>query len=126
MAEEQVSRAEQLGRIVSVLATGDWNADGVVDFPPAPDLHVAVITADLGSGGSDVPSCARLTGDDALLLTRADASTPGCMAAYPPYLALVRGDVDAIRFASDAACVGDVGPGGRGVRPAPPGGPPAR
>lgn len=113
MAEEQASLTVQFPRLVSVLASGDRDADGTPDFPAVKDLHVAVVTSDMGNGGFPVPTCATTFGDDGILITRGNTSTMGCMATYPPYLAFMAGG-DVARFASDFACVARVGTGGCG------------
>ncbi len=115
MVDEQASLTVQLPTLVSVLVTGDRDRDGIPEFPPVQDLHVAVVTTDLGSGGSDVPSCGSAAGDDALLRTRGNTSSAGCMETYPPFLTFVPGEVEPTRFAADLACVGRVGTAGCGI-----------
>src|SRR3990172_2453983 len=44
MAEEQAQLTVQFPRLVSVLASGDRDADGTPDFPAVRDLHLRAIT----------------------------------------------------------------------------------
>ena len=115
MAQEQASLIEQLPRMVRVLATGDLDGDGAADFPPVRDLHVGVITADMGTGGFPVLTCLEPNvGDDGVLRTRGTAGIPGCMASYPSFLSFVPGGSDPDAFATDFGCVAAVGTGGCG------------
>jgi len=119
MTEEQASLTAELPRLVRILASGDFDEDGSVggpgDFEPF-DLHVGVITADMGTGGFTVPTCARSDfGDDGILRTQGRTDIPGCMATYPQFLAFQPasgGDPSA--FATDIACVATTGTGGCG------------
>jgi len=113
MAEEQASLTIQFPHLVSVLATGDRDGDGTPEFPAVKDLHVGVVSSDMGNGGYPVPTCATTFGDDGILITRGNTATAGCMATYPPYLAFMPpGDV--MQFATDFACVARLGTGGCG------------
>ena len=68
MQEEQASLAEQLPRLIQVLASGDQDGDGIEDFPPVKSLQVGVITSDMGTGGFSVPTCSDSNfGDDGKL-----------------------------------------------------------
>ena len=66
MAQEQANFAEQLPKLVRILTTGDndKNGDGKISedetFTPARDLHIGVVTSDMGLSGSKIelaPSC---------------------------------------------------------------------
>ena len=48
MEEEQDALRDSFDDLLRALVTGDAGADGVRDFPPVTDLHVGVVTADLG------------------------------------------------------------------------------
>lgn len=95
MAEEQASLAAQLPRLVQVLTSGDRTGDGPTpdDFTPIRDLHLGVVTSDMGVGGFTVPSCSASPafGDDGVLRTQGNPSDPSCMATYPSFLAYVAG-----------------------------------
>jgi hypothetical protein len=122
MKEEQASLAEQLPRLVRVLTSGDRTGDGLSDddFQPVKDLHVAVITSDMGVGGQTVPpvnTCTRapLLGDDGLLRT-IGAAGADCLAAYPGFLAYVPATTTQTpeQFGIDFGCVARAGTTGCG------------
>ena len=116
MTEEQASLAAELPALVrSLIAPPDADGDGVEDWLPVTDLHVGVITVDMGTGGFTVPTCARSDfGDDGVLRTEGRTDIAGCMATYPSFLGFdPRGDSpDA--FARDVGCVAQAGTGGCG------------
>ncbi|MCZ7685533.1 MAG: hypothetical protein M5U28_44845 [Sandaracinaceae bacterium] len=116
MAEEQASLAAQLPRIVTALATGDIDGDGTPESAPVDDLHLGVVTSDMGVGGFIVPTCARGDfGDDGILRTQGRTDIAGCMATYPSFLEFRPGSgADPADVAADFACVATVGTGGCG------------
>jgi hypothetical protein len=69
MQANQANLARNFGVLIDQLVSPpDRNADGHPDYPPAKSLHVGVISSDLGTPGSNVPSCANSDlGDDGLL-----------------------------------------------------------
>lgn len=88
MEAEQATLAREVPRLVEVLTTGDLDGDGGSDFP-AVDLHVGVVSTDLGAGfgydrcdvpGRDAalvagaPECAALVGERRFLQIDSDAS----------------------------------------------------
>lgn len=78
------------------------------------ELHVGVVTADMGAGGADIPTCGSVFGDDGQLRTRGDRRWPECMASYPPILAHDgRRDAHAA-FATHLGCLARVGTDGCG------------
>ena len=112
MTEEQASLAAELPRMVRVLATGDLNGDGTPESPPVRDLHLGVVTSDMGTGGFTVPTCPRSDfGDDGLLQTTGRGT--GCLASYPRFLTYASGG-DPAALARDFACVATLGTGGCG------------
>jgi len=119
MAEEQASLIAELPRLVRVLASGDFDGDGMLtgpdDFTPF-DLNIGVITADMGTGGFAVPTCARSDfGDDGILRTQGRTDIVGCMATYPSFMRFRPGSgADPAVFAFDVSCVATVGTGGCG------------
>src|SRR5689334_5874803 len=52
MAQEQESLSKEFPKLIKVLTTGDRNQDGdnmdETDFAPAKDLHLGVVSSDLG------------------------------------------------------------------------------
>ena len=125
MTEEQASLTAEFPRMINVLASGDFDQDGDgpgdgemgdEDFDPVNDLHVGVITSDMGTGGFTVPTCARSdVGDDGVLRTAGRTDIAGCMATYPSFLSFtVGGGVTPTAFATDVSCVANTGTGGCG------------
>lgn len=112
MAEEQASLAAELPAFVTaLLEPPDRDGDGEPDWLPVPDLHLGVVTMDMGSGGHAVPTCTEPDfGDDGLLRTQG-SSMVGCMATYPPFLSARPGETDPATVAADLACVANMGLG---------------
>ncbi|MCZ7677264.1 MAG: hypothetical protein M5U28_00140 [Sandaracinaceae bacterium] len=114
MTEEQESLAEQLPALVRALVDPpDRDGDTEPDWLPIVDLHVGVVTTDMGTGGFTVPTCARADfGDDGILRTAGRADVEGCASTYPSFPTYAGGSADA--FAFDASCVVRTGTGGCG------------
>ena len=71
-----------LPRLIELVSTGGFAAD----FRPM-SLNVAVVTADMGTGGASVPTCANpQLGDDGVFRSAGDPAWPGCTADYPSFL----------------------------------------
>ena len=67
MSEEQGALRTQFAHLIEVLATGDPDGDGMNDFPPVKDLHLGVVSSDMGLLGIDgVDNCSGF-GDDGIL-----------------------------------------------------------
>jgi hypothetical protein len=117
MKEEQTALAVQFPRLIQALTTGDRDLDGKVDFRPAKDLHLGVVSSNMGVAGAltDDPSCDG-HGDDGVLLHRAtDASLPSCLAdAYPSFLSYRADGGDPTRTAGDFGCIAALGTTGCG------------
>jgi hypothetical protein len=116
MAEEQVSLAEQLPSFVrALLEPPDADRDGEPDWLPVPDLHVGVITTDMGTGGFAVPTCGNPDfGDDGVLRTQGRTDIEGCRATYPSFFAYEAGGRPVEELAFDVGCVAQAGIGGCG------------
>jgi len=115
MAEEQASLAAELPRLVRRLVSPpDLDGDGSPDWLAITDLHLGVVSTDMGTGGYAVPTCREPDlGQDGVLRTEGNTSIDGCMATYPSFLAGTR-DVDPDDLASDFACVATLGTGACG------------
>lgn len=96
--------------LIRELASGDRNADGILDFTPAHSLHIAVIDPDMGTGAaSGAPACDAGPGDDGRLLTRGTGAS-GCAADYATthpggVFAFTAGRDDPDALATDVGCV---------------------
>lgn len=112
MTEEQESIAQALPELVRALATGDVEPDGERDFTPAEDLHVGVVSSDMGTGGFSVPSCVDSDfGDDGILQHDGSTAVAGCAPTYPDFLEYRPGD-GLSGFRMDFACIARLGTGG--------------
>jgi hypothetical protein len=111
MDEEQASLAAAFPVMMTIFASGDSDGDGVADFAPIDDLHVGVVTSDLGTDRFRLPTCSEL-GDDGVLRT-VPGSLDGCESRYPSFLSFTPGSsTDAL--AMDFACISVAGTGGCG------------
>ncbi len=108
MTEEQVSFALELPRFLNALVTG-VRPDGTT-AEPVTDIHVGVVSTDMGIGGASVITCEDPDGDDGILQTATDMS--GCPAMHPPFLAFRGGDTS--EFVARASCASSLGTSGCG------------
>ncbi|MDB4928877.1 MAG: hypothetical protein JWM10_1361, partial [Myxococcaceae bacterium] len=137
MAANQANLARSFRTLVDRLVSPpDANMDMVPDFPPVRSLHVGVITSDLGTPGSTVPSCAnRDIGDDGLLnpirngqamrshqpwTTDRDRVRPARCATndpnqYPSFLTFEAASTDPAAFRDDFVCNAYLTTGGCGL-----------
>lgn len=114
MAEEQNSLKEQFPKMITVLTTGMRSANDPNPFPPAKDLHLAVVSSDMGAIGQvNVQGCDMNGGDDGRL-QNIPRGTIGCQASYPAFLAYVSGRDTPQQIATDFACIAELGTGGCG------------
>ncbi|MFT3924067.1 MAG: hypothetical protein QM778_16145 [Myxococcales bacterium] len=115
MAQEQGKLAEQLPRLLRSLISG-VREDGTT-FTPVSDLHVGVVTTDLGTNGSKIslpPSCAGL-GDDGKLVKSHAGCTATAPAGYLNYVPSQLSDAAALDQAiADFTCIANVGTAGCG------------
>jgi hypothetical protein len=122
MEDEQIALASAFPAMATALVTGDIDGDAVIDFPPIRDLHVGVVTTDLGlivndpDTGMPAPyECFGIPalGDDGLLEdgSRGPAECP----SIEGYFASFDGDHSVEGFVDDFACRARVGVGGCGV-----------
>ncbi|MBK8406521.1 MAG: hypothetical protein IPL19_00920 [Sandaracinaceae bacterium] len=112
MREEQVAVAQEIPRLVEVLATGDRDGDGNQDFRPLASIHLGVISSNMGIGGVALHPNARCTatlGDDGILLTESGGTDPTCALSYPPFLTFLSVDDDVMAFAQSAGCLATTG-----------------
>jgi hypothetical protein len=113
MAEEQLSIARELPRMIQIIASGDLDGDSVRDFTAVGSLHVGVVTSDMGVGTVvGVESCE--SSDDGILRS-AGGTGPGCMATYPSAIFEFTAIVDDLAmFSASVRCVASVGTDGCG------------
>jgi hypothetical protein len=116
MATAQASLRQAFPRMLAILTSGARD-DGST-FIRARDVHLGVITTDMGTVGvrDSFPGCAGEQafsgGDDGMLQYRGSGEG-GCDSSYPAFLEFFEGD-DAPKLAHDFACMSSVGTNGCG------------
>lgn len=118
MQSEQRALVAQLPTLIKTLTTGVRKDNDPAPFPPVKDMHVGVVSSDMGIPGVEwPPSCAADGGDDGKLLNTPHGEN--CEAQYPSWLSF-NGDAnlgaptDPLRFANDIACIAALGTAGCG------------
>lgn len=115
MEAEQTSLRRELPNLVRTLATG-VRRDGSA-FTPVADLHVAVVTSDLGVGPTgQAPNCS-LQGDDAIMRSEAES---GCGTSSSRFLSFRTDEhpdlaTDAAALGEQFGCIAHVGIAGCGI-----------
>ncbi|MET0391404.1 MAG: hypothetical protein ABW321_35850 [Polyangiales bacterium] len=121
MAGEQESLRQQFPNVINVLTTGFRFPGDTEPFPPVKDLHVGIVSSDMGIPGVNYPPCLADGGDDGKLQHTPRGAM--CNAADPvfaaPFLSFVSGGMavdESItrKFADDVACIATLGTGGCG------------
>ena len=97
MAEEQAALTRAFPRLMASLQQ------------TVLDLHVGVISTDIGVGDPSIATCEDPDGDDGVLQHAPSPLVGGCSAGYPPFLAGPPADLG-----DDFACVATLGTGGCG------------
>ena len=115
MAQEQANLTSNFQILTNALTNPpDDNGDGQPDHPPVADLHIGVVSSDMGTGGFAVQTCRdAIDGDDGILRNTPSGAVAGCADSYPPYLSFTEGD-DPTGIAGDFACIATLGTGGCG------------
>ncbi|HTU63298.1 MAG TPA: hypothetical protein VMF89_32780, partial [Polyangiales bacterium] len=119
MAGEQASLRKEFPRLIRVLTTGERFPGDPNAFPAITNLHVGVVSTDMGVPGVSFDRCSADGGDDGRLLNVAQGD--GCSEMYPPFLNYVsdplvsQGSTAAAdRFANDVGCIAMLGTQGCG------------
>jgi hypothetical protein len=101
--------------VSELLAPPDQDGDGAPDHEAVADIHVGVISSDMGTRGHEVQTCRDpVDGDDGVLLHEpADDYIAGCADSYPTYLSAAGGE-DPSAVAGDLGCIATLGTGGCG------------
>ncbi|MGD8863639.1 MAG: hypothetical protein PVI30_26730 [Myxococcales bacterium] len=113
MREEQAALAAQFPRMMRALTTGDLDDDGTPEFPPVDDLHVGVVSSDMGLVGiAGIPGCEGL-GDDGALQSQSSDNTQ-CTDNQPPFVSFDPGRDTPEDAAEQVACLTSLGTQGCG------------
>jgi hypothetical protein len=115
MADKQISLKNQFPKLINVLTTGERMPGDPTPFPPVKDLHVGVVSSDMGLAGVvNNYGCDANGGDDGRLqhMPKGDIGA-ACQASYPSFLSYTTG-IDKNQFATDFQCIATLGTGGCG------------
>jgi hypothetical protein len=109
MTDKQNSLKAQFPHMIQVLSTGMRRANDPAPFPPVKDMHLAVVSSDMGVVGvPDVMGCDPNGGDDGRL-KNASSGDPGCQASYPPFLSYDASRDNPMQIGVDFACIASLG-----------------
>lgn len=109
MAEAQQMLTAAFPLLLDALFHPPENPSGDPEYPPVEDLHVGVISSDMGAGGFDVSTCGR--SDDGRLQHASAPGLPGCAASYPAFLSVT---TPGASTAHDFECIATLGTSGCG------------
>jgi hypothetical protein len=111
MREEQAALRDQLPVLVEALTTG--MRDGQRFAEPVADLHMGIVSVDMGLlDVQDIAGCTAF-GDDGVLQHVATSEVAGCEPSYPSFISWGAGD-DAAQVATDFGCIAYLGTTGCG------------
>lgn len=114
MGDKQDKLRAQLPHLIEMLTSGDLNGDGKPDQTAAQDIHLGVVTSDMGLPGVDgITGCTGL-GQDGILQHAPQTAVMGCQPSYPPFLTFQTGAGQPMQIAKDFTCISLVGTGGCG------------
>lgn len=113
MAEEQQNLSQNFPLFIEALRTPKLNNK-------IPNVHIGVVTADLGAGNYGLPSCETTGGDGGKL--QSQARIAGCVPPTDPYISYIDGVTNVKSSTSDAVqqvkeafqCIVEIGTGGCG------------
>ncbi len=119
MELEQANLAEQFPSLIQSLLNPAINPEtGKPDHVPAHDLHIGVISTDMGTGGYSVSTCSdSIDGDDGVLQHTPNPLIAGCDSAYSTYLSYYSDEPDVAlvdKMAVDFGCIATLGTDGCG------------
>jgi hypothetical protein len=114
MSQEQAALRVAFPALLRVLATGDADGDGSPEHASVADLHLGVVSTDLGlSGGPfSIPQCQG--SDEGLLQHGRSRDVDSCAKDFPAFLAFRPAADDVEQVASDLGCIASLGTAGCG------------
>jgi hypothetical protein len=113
MKEEQDALRDQFPKLIQTLTTGDRSARGLSAFPPVTDLHLGVVSSDMGVPGvAGIKGCSPDGGDDGKL--RHEPQGAGCAPSYPSFLSFNAKGGNPNAIVQDFACISMLGTMGCG------------
>jgi hypothetical protein len=116
MLSEQAALRAQFPRMISALTNGGTSPIDGSTLAPVRDLHVGVVSSDMGIAGVEFGACHVTGGDDGRLQhTPHMAPDLTCESAYPQFLSYdASANSDRAKLANDFACIAALGTGGCG------------
>jgi hypothetical protein len=119
MAEEQATLAAQFPVLIEAILEPPSDAHtGIPLHVPITDLHVGVVSTDMGTGGYSVETCRDpIDGNDGILMHATSPEIEGCDPLYPTFLEYdeVAPEADSIDWMSlSFGCIGVLGIDGCG------------
>jgi len=114
MAEEQANLTGSLNELLEALTEPpDLDGDGELDYRFVTDLHLGVVSSDMGTKGFNLPGCLDpVDGDDGVLLHTGSPSM-GCEPEYPTFLTYDANQPD-LGIDDDFTCIATLGVAGCG------------
>jgi hypothetical protein len=122
MEQEQKLLAKQFPKLIEVLRSSKLGPVGCTTNCRIPNLHVGIVTSDLGAGSYNLPSCETAGGDGGKLIYAPRVRT-GCATPKDKWISYTDGTsnvtdlstTDEVTKVEDAfACLAEVGTGGCG------------
>ncbi len=119
MSQEQALLTSHFRELMqALLDPSDDDGDTRPDAPPVEDLHVGVVSSDMGTMGHILGTCTRPDGgDDGCFRHTPSAVVAGCDERYPAFLARDSTNADVygpLSLADDFACIATLGTSGCG------------
>jgi hypothetical protein len=109
MATKQNSLKAQFPHMIQVLSTGMRTANDQNPFPAVKDMHLAVVSSDMGTVGQQgVMACDANGGDDGRLKFMSTGGQ-GCQATYPPFLTYDASKDNPMQIGVDFGCIAALG-----------------
>jgi hypothetical protein len=113
MAQEQEALKAQFPTLINVLTSGERTPGDPMPFPPAKDLHLGVVSSDMGLVGVSGVSLCMGFGDDGIMI---DPAAQGCSGGVSGqrFLSYTAGVTDPGALATNFGCLATLGTGGCG------------
>jgi hypothetical protein len=113
MSAKQASLKEALPGFIQALTTGMRASGEPSGYPALRDLHVGVVSTDMGIAGVEFSGCHADGGDDGRLQHTPHGTD--CQSSYPEFLSFDAGaNADSAQLARDFGCIATLGTGGCG------------
>jgi hypothetical protein len=113
MIAKQASLKAALPGFIQELTTGMRATGEPSGYPALRDLHVGVVSTDMGTAGVNIGACNADGGDDGRLLHTPHGAD--CQTSYPDFLSFdAGGNPDSAQLARDFGCIATLGTGGCG------------